>query len=62
MNDVVKIVTYVTDIRNLPEAGKCRAEAVVPALRARHPHRNGLFHSLLCRDNPANADPANAPE
>jgi 2-iminobutanoate/2-iminopropanoate deaminase len=26
MNDVVKIVTYVTDIRNLTEAGKCRAE------------------------------------
>jgi enamine deaminase RidA (YjgF/YER057c/UK114 family) len=24
MNDVVKIVTYVTDIRNLPEPGKCR--------------------------------------
>ena len=28
MNDVVKIVTYVTDIRNLPEAGKCRTEAL----------------------------------
>jgi hypothetical protein len=25
---VVKIVTYVTDIRNLPEAGKCRTEAL----------------------------------
>jgi len=28
MNDVVKVVTYVTDIRNLPEAGKCRTEAL----------------------------------
>ena len=27
MNDVVKIVTYVTDIPNLSEAGKCRTEA-----------------------------------
>jgi len=28
MNDVVKVVTYVTDVRNLPEAGKCRTEAL----------------------------------
>jgi 2-iminobutanoate/2-iminopropanoate deaminase len=28
MNDVVKVITYVTDIRNLAEAGKCRTEAL----------------------------------
>jgi 2-iminobutanoate/2-iminopropanoate deaminase len=27
MNDIVKMVTYVTDIRTLPEFGKCRQEA-----------------------------------
>src|ERR1700741_2442406 len=28
MNDIVKVVTYVTDIRNQAQAGKCRAEAL----------------------------------
>jgi 2-iminobutanoate/2-iminopropanoate deaminase len=27
MNDVVRIVTYTTDVRNFPDALKCRAEA-----------------------------------
>ncbi len=26
LNDVVKVTTYVTDIRSFPEAGKCRSE------------------------------------
>ena len=40
MNDVVKIVTYVTDIRNLPEAGKCRAEALDVAPQPVHTFLN----------------------
>jgi len=40
MNDVVKIVTYVTDIRNLPEAGKCRAEALDGAPQPVHTFLN----------------------
>jgi len=51
MNDVVKVVTYVTDIRNQAQAGKCRAEARAtagahipehqPARLARHASGNG---------------------
>jgi enamine deaminase RidA (YjgF/YER057c/UK114 family) len=41
MNDVVKIVTYViTDIRNLPEAGKCRSEALDGAPQPVHTFLN----------------------
>jgi 2-iminobutanoate/2-iminopropanoate deaminase len=40
MNDVVKIVTYVTDIRNLPEAGKCRSEALAGAPQPVHTFLN----------------------
>ncbi len=40
MNDVVKIVTYVTDIRNLPEAGKCRTEALAGAPQPVHTFLN----------------------
>jgi enamine deaminase RidA (YjgF/YER057c/UK114 family) len=40
MNDVVKIVTYVTDIRNLPEAGKCRTEALDGAPQPVHTFLN----------------------
>jgi len=40
LNDVVKIVTYVTDIRNLPEAGKCRAEALDGAPQPVHTFLN----------------------
>ena len=40
MNDVVKIVTYVTDIRNLPEAGKCRTEALGGAPQPVHTFLN----------------------
>jgi len=40
INDVVKIVTYVTDIRNLPEAGKCRTEALDGAPQPVHTFLN----------------------
>ena len=40
MNDVVKIVTYVTDIRNQGEAGKCRAEALGDAPQPVHTFLN----------------------
>jgi 2-iminobutanoate/2-iminopropanoate deaminase len=40
MNDVVKIVTYVTDIRNLAEAGKCRGEALAGAPQPVHTFLN----------------------
>jgi enamine deaminase RidA (YjgF/YER057c/UK114 family) len=40
MNDVVKVVTYVTDIRNLAEAGKCRAEALGGAPQPVHTFLN----------------------
>jgi enamine deaminase RidA (YjgF/YER057c/UK114 family) len=40
MNDVVKIVTYVTDIRNQAQAGKCRAEALAGAPQPVHTFLN----------------------
>ena len=40
MNDVVKVVTYVTDIRNQVEAGKCRAEALGGAPQPVHTFLN----------------------
>jgi enamine deaminase RidA (YjgF/YER057c/UK114 family) len=40
MNDVVKVVTYVTDVRNLPEAGKCRSEALAGAPQPVHTFLN----------------------
>ncbi len=40
MNDVVKVVTYVTDIRNQAEAGKCRAEALAGAPQPVHTFLN----------------------
>lgn len=40
MNDVVKIVTYVTDIRNLAETGKCRTEALAGAPQPVHTFLN----------------------
>ena len=40
MNDVVKVVTYVTDVRNLPEAGKCRTEALGGAPQPVHTFLN----------------------
>ena len=40
MNDVVKAVTYVTDVRNLPEAGKCRTEALGGAPQPVHTFLN----------------------
>ena len=40
MNDLVKVVTYVTDIRNLPEAGKCRSEALAGAPQPVHTFLN----------------------
>ena len=40
MNDVVKVVTYVTDVRNLPEAGKCRTEALAGAPQPVHTFLN----------------------
>jgi enamine deaminase RidA (YjgF/YER057c/UK114 family) len=40
MNDVVKVVTYVTDVRNLPEAGKCRTEALDGAPQPVHTFLN----------------------
>ena len=40
MNDVVKIVTYVTDIRNQAEVGKCRAEALSGAPQPVHTFLN----------------------
>ena len=40
MNDVVKVVTYVTDIRNLPDAGKCRTEALAGAPQPVHTFLN----------------------
>ncbi|MET0539535.1 MAG: RidA family protein [Xanthobacteraceae bacterium] len=40
MNDVVKVVTYVTDVRNLPETGKCRAEALEGAPQPVHTFLN----------------------
>jgi 2-iminobutanoate/2-iminopropanoate deaminase len=40
MADVVKVVTYVTDIRNQAEAGKCRAEALAGAPQPVHTFLN----------------------
>lgn len=40
MNDVVKVVTYVTDIRNQQQAGKCRAEALAGAPQPVHTFLN----------------------
>ncbi|HZP79376.1 MAG TPA: RidA family protein [Pseudolabrys sp.] len=40
MNDVVKVVTYVTDIRNQVDAGKCRAEALGGAPQPVHTFLN----------------------
>ena len=40
MNDLVKVVTYVTDVRNLPEAGKCRSEALAGAPQPVHTFLN----------------------
>lgn len=40
MNDVVKVVTYVTDVRNLAEAGKCRTEALGGAPQPVHTFLN----------------------
>ena len=40
MNDVVKVITYVTDVRNLPEAGKCRTEALAGAPQPVHTFLN----------------------
>jgi 2-iminobutanoate/2-iminopropanoate deaminase len=40
MNDVVKVVTYVTDVRNLPDTGKCRAEALGGAPQPVHTFLN----------------------
>jgi enamine deaminase RidA (YjgF/YER057c/UK114 family) len=40
MNDVVKVVTYVTDIRNQVDAGKCRAEALAGAPQPVHTFLN----------------------
>jgi 2-iminobutanoate/2-iminopropanoate deaminase len=40
MNDVVKVVSYVTDIRNQVEAGKCRAEALGGAPQPVHTFLN----------------------
>jgi len=40
MNDVVKVVTYVTDIRNQAETGKCRAEALAGAPQPVHTFLN----------------------
>ena len=40
MNDVVKVVTYVTDVRNLPEAGKCRTETLGGAPQPVHTFLN----------------------
>ena len=40
MNDVVKVVTYVTDVRNLPDAGKCRTEALGRAPQPVHTFLN----------------------
>jgi 2-iminobutanoate/2-iminopropanoate deaminase len=40
MNDVVKVVTYVTDIRNQADAGKCRAEALAGAPQPVHTFLN----------------------
>ena len=40
MNDVVKVVTYVTDIRNQAQAGKCRAEALGGAPQPAHTFLN----------------------
>lgn len=40
MNDVVKVVTYVTDIRYQAQAGKCRAEALGGAPQPVHTFLN----------------------
>jgi 2-iminobutanoate/2-iminopropanoate deaminase len=40
MADIVKIVTYVTDIRNQAQAGKCRAEALGGAPQPVHTFLN----------------------
>ena len=40
MNDLVKVVTYVTDVRNLPDAGKCRSEALAGAPQPVHTFLN----------------------
>jgi 2-iminobutanoate/2-iminopropanoate deaminase len=40
MNDVVKVVTYVTDARNLAETGKCRVEALDGAPQPVHTFLN----------------------
>ena len=40
MNDVVKVVTYVTDIRNQAQVGKCRTEALAGAPQPVHTFLN----------------------
>jgi 2-iminobutanoate/2-iminopropanoate deaminase len=40
MNDIVKVVTYVTDIRNQAQAGKCRADALGGAPQPVHTFLN----------------------
>jgi enamine deaminase RidA (YjgF/YER057c/UK114 family) len=40
MNDVVKVVTYVTDIRNQAQVGKCRSEALAGAPQPVHTFLN----------------------
>jgi len=40
MSDIVKAVTYVTDIRNQQQAGKCRAEALAGAPQPVHTFLN----------------------
>jgi enamine deaminase RidA (YjgF/YER057c/UK114 family) len=40
MNDVVKVVTYVTDIRNQADVGKCRTEALAGAPQPVHTFLN----------------------
>jgi enamine deaminase RidA (YjgF/YER057c/UK114 family) len=40
MHDVVKVVTYVTDVRSLPEVGKCRTEALEGAPQPVHTFLN----------------------
>jgi enamine deaminase RidA (YjgF/YER057c/UK114 family) len=40
MHDVVKVVTYVTDVRFLPDVGKCRTEALEGAPQPVHTFLN----------------------
>ena len=40
MQDVVKVVTYVTDVRFLPDVGKCRTEALEGAPQPVHTFLN----------------------